>query len=146
MKTNDLADLYKSIIINHNKKPMHYGSFKDYDHYYEGFNPLCGDSLKIYLKIVSGDVYEAKFESASCSLCKASASMMTRDIFHKTHENIYDLYLEFKNFISDLEIDKINLLNTEIKSFNGLKKYPNRKVCALLPWESLAKALSLNSI
>ena len=76
MNNTNLQDLYQSILIQHSKSPSHYGKFEGFTHFSQGYNALCGDAISIYLSVKEGTVEKASFESASCAICKASASIL----------------------------------------------------------------------
>ena len=82
MSETNLQDLYQSILIQHSKSPSHYGKFEGFTHFSEGYNALCGDAITIYLSVKEGTIEKASFESASCTICKASASIHWSNTWH----------------------------------------------------------------
>jgi len=82
--SDDLHDLYQDIILDHNKRPRHYGALADYTHTAEGYNPICGDKLTIFLVLKEDRIEAVQFEAACCAICKASASMMAEVLIGKT--------------------------------------------------------------
>ena len=142
MNEVDLQDLYQSVLVQHSKSPLHYGKLDAYTHFSEGYNALCGDAISIYLSVKQGNIEKASFESASCAICKASASILLEAIEGANEEVFIPMQSGFSKIlegdISDQEIGS----SKEILSFQGIKKFPSRKNCALLPWTTLQKALS----
>jgi nitrogen fixation NifU-like protein len=140
--SDDLHDLYQDIILDHNKRPRHYGALADYTHTAEGYNPICGDKLAIFL-VLNGDHIEAvQFESACCAICKSSASMMTEVLTGKT---LAEAEVAFKR-VADLLSTELNLeadlsVDGEIAALAGVRKFAARIKCATLPWHAYFAAL-----
>ncbi|MEZ7843861.1 MAG: SUF system NifU family Fe-S cluster assembly protein [Opitutales bacterium] len=140
--SDDLHDLYQDIILDHNKRPRHYGALADYTHTAEGYNPICGDKLTIFL-VLNGDHIEAvQFESACCAICKSSASMMTEVLTGKT---LAEAEVAFKR-VADLLSTELNLeadlsVDGEIAALAGVRKFAARIKCATLPWHAYFAAL-----
>ena len=140
--SDDLHDLYQDIILDHNKRPRHYGTLADYTHTAEGYNPICGDKLTIFL-VLNGDHIEAvQFESACCAICKSSASMMTEVLTGKT---LAEAEVAFKR-VADLLSTELNLeadlsVDGEIAALAGVRKFAARIKCATLPWHAYFAAL-----
>jgi nitrogen fixation NifU-like protein len=140
--SDDLHDLYQDIILDHNKRPRHYGALADYTHTAEGYNPICGDKLTIFL-VLNGDHIEAvQFESACCAICKSSASMMAELLSGKTlaeaeaaFKRVADLLSIELNLEADLSVDG------EIAALVGVRKFAARIKCATLPWHAYFAAL-----
>ncbi|MFT6236224.1 MAG: nitrogen fixation NifU-like protein [Lentimonas sp.] len=140
--SDDLHDLYQDIILDHNKRPRHYGALADYTHTAVGYNPICGDKLTIFL-VLNGDRIEAmQFEAACCAICKSSASMMTEVLIGKTldegaaaFKRVGDLMSTELNLEADLSVDG------EIAALAGVRKFAARIKCATLPWHTYAAAL-----
>ncbi len=138
---DDLHDLYQDIILDHNKRPRHYGEPATFTHTAEGYNSLCGDKLNVYLQL-QGEVIESiTFEAAACAICKASASMMTEALVGKTLDEAKQLDTRVTELLtqevqSDLESDGA------IAALAGVRKFPARIKCATLPWHTFEAALS----
>lgn len=136
---SELDDLYQSIILDHNKRPRHYGVLTGATHQAEGYNPLCGDKVQVYLILEDGRIQAIQFEAASCAICKASASMMTDRLSGKTLAEAAEilervgLLLKGKGETSDADGDFISL--------QGVRKFPARIKCASLPWDAYRKAV-----
>ena len=142
MNEVDLQDLYQSVLVQHSKSPLHYGKLHAYTHFSEGYNALCGDAISIYLSVKQGKIEKASFESASCAICKASASILLEAIEGSNEEAFIPLQTEFSKILEGDISDQENGSSKEILAFQGIKQFPSRKNCALLPWTTLQKALS----
>lgn len=136
----DLDELYQSIILDHNKRPRHYGALADPTHEAEGYNPLCGDKVHVYLKIHDKRIEEILFEAASCAICKASASMMTQELEGKTLEEAAVLQEEIQRLLS--EESEASKTEGDLISLQGVRKFPARIKCASLPWHTCREAYS----
>ena len=140
--SDDLHDLYQDIILEHNKRPRHYGALADYTHSAEGYNPICGDKLTIFLVLKEDLIRTVQFEAACCAICKASASMMTEVLIGKT---LLEAEAAFKR-VGELLSSKLNLeadlsVDGEIAALAGVRKFAARIKCATLPWHTYVAAL-----
>jgi nitrogen fixation NifU-like protein len=141
--SDDLHNLYQDIILDHNKRPRHYGPLGAYTHTAEGYNPLCGDKINIYLIVKDGQIEAAQFEAACCAICKASASIMAETLCGKsldTAKGIFDRVVELLSTDLDLDVD----LSTdgEIAALAGVRQFAARIKCATLPWHTYMAALN----
>lgn len=136
-------DLYQQVIIEHHKKPRNFRKIESPSHHAEGFNPLCGDHLWVYLNInTDGVIEDISFEGDGCAISKASASMMTQSLKGKTIEEARTIFGDFHKLV-------IGQLNPETEShslgrlsiFSGIWKYPARVKCAALAWHTMHGAL-----
>ena len=93
---SELSELYQQVILDHNKKPRNFRKLENADRFAEGYNPLCGDQLTIYVNLTDDSVREIAFEGSGCAISKAAASMMTQAVKGKSKEQIEEL---FRNFI-----------------------------------------------
>jgi len=134
------SDLYKDVILDHFEHPRNYGSLPNAHIHEKGVNPLCGDELEIFLNIENEIVTEVKFQGKGCSISQSSASMMVEAIEGKSKNEAIELIKKFKGMIlEDKEPDFGEELE-DLGSLNGVKKYPVRVKCAVLPWNTLEKA------
>ena len=92
---SELSELYQQVILDHNKKPRNFHKLENANRSAEGFNPLCGDELKVYLQVEDDQVKEVSFEGSGCAISKASASMMTQAVKGKTKAEAETLFNEF---------------------------------------------------
>ncbi|MDT7541473.1 MAG: nitrogen fixation protein NifU [Acidobacteriota bacterium] len=140
---SELSELYQQVILDHNKKPRNFRRMDDATESAEGFNPLCGDQLTVYLRTANGIVDEVSFEGSGCAISKASASMMTQAVKGKTREEVEQLFGEFHRMVIG-ELDEEAAPNAlgRLKIFAGVREFPARVKCASLPWHTLHSALA----
>src|SRR6201996_8634378 len=134
-----INDLYQETILDHSKRPRNRRALADANRQAEGYNPLCGDKLKLYLKMDGDIVQEAAFEGAGCAISTASASLMTESLKGKTRDQALHLLDEFHELLTtDAQAAK-DL--GKLKVFCGVRDYPARVKCATLAWHTLKSAL-----
>lgn len=139
---SDLHDLYQEIILDHNKRPRHYGALASYTHTAEGYNPLCGDKMQVYLQVEGERIQALQFEAACCAICKASASMMAASLWGRSLAEAEQQWQRVAGLLSvdqpqDLELDQAG----EIVALAGVRQFPARIKCATLPWHTYQAAL-----
>ena len=140
----DFADLYQEVIVDHSRRPRNFGRLDAATHSAEGFNPLCGDRLKLYVNVKDDAVQEARFEGDGCAISRASASLMTESIKGKSKKDVLRLFSEFRNLATGVEgSDQKTLGNLAV--FSGLAGFPARVKCATLAWHTLRAALEKNA-
>lgn len=140
---SELSELYQQVILDHNKKPRNFRKLEHANHSAEGFNPLCGDHLTIYLDVEGDSVKEIAFEGSGCAISKAAASMMTQAVKGKSKEEAENLFQEFHSMVTgelNEETEENSLGN--LKIFAGVREFPVRVKCATLPWHTLHAALN----
>ena len=140
---SELSELYQQVILDHNKKPRNFRKLETANHIAEGYNPLCGDQLTIYLNLEDDRVADVGFEGSGCAISKASASMMTQAVKGKSKEQAETLFKEFHSMVTG-ELDEENEENTlgNLKIFAGVREFPVRVKCATLPWHTMHAALN----
>jgi nitrogen fixation protein NifU and related proteins len=140
---SELSELYQQVILDHNKKPRNFRKLESASHYAEGYNPLCGDQLTIYLNLENDRVTDVGFEGSGCAISKASASMMTQAVKGKSKEQAETLFKEFHSMVTG-ELDEENEENIlgNLKIFAGVREFPVRVKCATLPWHTMHAALN----
>lgn len=139
---SDMRQLYQEVILDHNRKPRNFGAVPDANRHAEGHNPVCGDHLKLTMKVLSDKIETIAFEGESCAICKASASMMTDAVKGKPVQEAEALVDEFRDMATGtLDPDKGNHHLGKLKVFAGVKDLPSRVKCAILPWHTLHAAL-----
>ena len=143
---SELSELYQQVILDHNKKPRNFRKLENANHTADGYNPLCGDQLTIYLDLEDGLVKEVGFEGSGCAISKASASMMTQAVKGKSKEQAETLFQEFHSMVTGglNEETEENSLG-HLKIFAGVREFPVRVKCATLPWHTLHAALNRES-
>jgi len=140
---SELSELYQQVILDHNKKPRNFRKLETANHSADGYNPLCGDQLTVYLDLEDGLVKDVGFEGSGCAISKAAASMMTQAVKGKSKEQVENLFNEFHSMVTgelNEETEENNLGN--LKIFAGVREFPVRVKCATLPWHTLQAALN----
>ena len=140
---SDLMDLYQEVILDHNKTPRNFGSMADADHSAEGNNPLCGDQLRLYLKMDGDRVEQIRFEGSGCAISTASASLMTEVVVGKTRREVEALYQSFHELLTGdpSVVAEAGPELGKLAVFSGVREYPVRVKCATLAWHTLQAAL-----
>ena len=140
---SELSELYQQVILDHNKKPRNFRKLEHANHRAEGFNPLCGDHLTVYLDLEGEAVKEVAFEGSGCAISKAAASMMTQAVKGKSRAETERLFSEFHSMVTG-ELDEENEANNlgNLRIFAGVRDFPVRVKCATLPWHTLHAALN----
>lgn len=136
----DLRDLYQEVIFDHYKHPRNFHRIEGADRVAEGHNPLCGDNLKVYLKVENGVVADIGFEGCGCAISTASASLMTEMVKGKKVEEVERLFGEFHAMITDPGEPAHHDLG-KLEVLCGVKAFPARVKCATLAWHTLHNAL-----
>jgi nitrogen fixation NifU-like protein len=139
---SELSELYQQVILDHNKKPRNFHKLEGANRVSEGFNPLCGDQLTVYMLMDDGIVKDLSFVGTGCAISKAAASMMTQAVKGKTREEVQVLFGEFHRMVIgelDEELEPNHLGRLTI--FSGVRDYPARVKCASLPWHTMHAAL-----
>ncbi len=137
---SDLGQLYQEVILDHNKKPRNFGKLEQANRQAEGFNPLCGDKITLYLNVEDGLVKDIRFQGSGCAISTASASMMTTSLKGKTVAEAEALFEKFHQMVTgkqpgpDVELGKLAV-------FSGVSEFPVRVKCATLAWHTLHAAL-----
>lgn len=135
--------LYQEVILDHNRKPRNFGKLADASHQAEGLNPLCGDHIWVYLKLVGDQVEGIGFEGQSCAICKASASMMTHAVKGRSVAEAETLAQEFRDMtLGKLDPQAGTHRLGRLTVFAGVRDLPTRVKCAVLPWHTLHAALN----
>jgi nitrogen fixation protein NifU and related proteins len=144
--SSSLQELYQEMILDHNRRPRNFrvieGGRKS-----EGYNPLCGDRLTVYLRVEDGRIQDASFQGSGCAISKASASLMTDSVKGKTLEEAEALFQRFHEMVTggdresqegDRDLGKLSVLE-------GVRQFPIRVKCATLPWHALRAAAESRS-
>ena len=136
-------ELYQQTILEHNRNPRNFNKLEGATHVAEGYNPLCGDHLWVYVTVNAQNVIEsAAFEGSGCAISKASASMMTTALKGKTVDEANVLFDEFhKLVIGELKPDVQENHLGKLAVFSGIWQYPSRVKCASLSWHTMHGAL-----
>lgn len=140
---SELSELYQAVILDHNKKPRNFRKLPDANHSAEGFNPLCGDQLTVYLQLKAGTLDDISFEGSGCAISKAAASMMTQAVKGKSKQEAEILFGEFHRMVTgDLDEETTPNQLGRLTIFAGVRDFPVRVKCASLPWHTMHAALN----
>lgn len=142
MAENDTRDLYQEIILDHYKNPRNCRILENPQYKVVGYNPLCGDSLTVYLNIENGIIREITFHGSGCAISRASASLMTKNVEGKTAEDAEKLF-NVVHLLVTKGPDATGNVETlrELAALSGIYKFPARVKCATLAWQALMAAL-----
>ncbi len=137
---SDLNDLYQEVILDHNRRPRNFHAMADASHMAEGFNPLCGDRLTLYLRVADGVVADVAFEGAGCAISKASASLMTDAVKGKSVADAEALFDRFHRMVTTPPEEPVEDLG-KLSALAGVREFPVRVKCASLAWHTLKAAM-----
>ena len=135
---NELRELYQEVIFDHYRKPRNFGPLESANRTADGYNPLCGDKVKLYLQVEDGVIKDAHFEGAGCAISTASASLMTESLKGMREAEALRLLDDFHRMVtgstgpSDLG---------KLEALAGVREFPQRVKCATLAWHTLQAAL-----
>lgn len=140
----DLQDLYQELILDHGRRPRNFRVLAEANSSAEGYNPLCGDKVKVYVKMDGDVVKDISFEGAGCAISTASASIMTETLKGKTRAEAQELFETFHDLVTGkpVKLDSPDLGKLEV--FSGVSEFPIRVKCATLSWHTLNSALRGN--
>jgi nitrogen fixation NifU-like protein len=140
-----LSDLYQEILLEHNSKPHNFKKVEEANQTADGYNPLCGDQITLYLKVVDGLIDDVGFQGTGCAISRASASMMTQSIKGQTLERAEQIFDAFHHMITEpgaeLDLDTLG----DLETLSGVNEFPTRIKCAILAWHTMKAALSGDS-
>ncbi len=137
----DLKDLYRDVIIDHNRQPRNFGRLNPADAHAEGFNPLCGDRLELYVTLEGERLKDLKFEGKGCAISVASASLMTETLKGKTRAEAQRYFDEVHALLTQAgHVPTLDL--GKLAALSGVREFPVRVKCASLCWHTLNAALA----
>ncbi len=136
----DLKDLYRDVILDHNKRPRNFGVLAPPAHPARGHNPLCGDQLTVYVAMDGDVVRDVRFEGKGCAISVASASLMTEAVKGKSRAEIASLYSTVHDLLTLPEAPVVPEL-AKLAALQGVREFPARVKCASLCWHTLNAAL-----
>ncbi|MGD9841817.1 MAG: Fe-S cluster assembly sulfur transfer protein SufU [Steroidobacteraceae bacterium] len=141
----DLKDLYRDVIVDHNKNPRNFGRLEPADGHADGHNPLCGDQLSVSVKLDGDQITAVKFDGSGCAISVASASLMTEAVRGKSLSEFASLYAKVHELLTqhDSSIDPMSL--GKLGALSGVRDFPARVKCASLCWHTLQAALQHDS-
>ena len=137
----ELKELYQQIILDHNKNPRNFRKIENANHFAEGYNPLCGDRLNIYVELEDGRIKDISFQGSGCAISKASASLMSSIVKGLLVEEAEKLFEKFHAVITGKITDEENIEELgKLAVFAGVKEFPSRVKCASLAWHTMVAA------
>jgi nitrogen fixation NifU-like protein len=138
----DLKDLYRDVIVDHNRSPRNFRKIDPPRRVAEGFNPLCGDKLHVYLRM-DGDVIEdISFEGSGCAISVASASLMTEMLKGKTAAEAIDLFSRMHSLLTEGDVEQPDVASLgKLAALSGVREFPTRVKCATLCWHTMKNAV-----
>ena len=136
-----LRDLYQDVILDHNKRPRNFRVIPEPTVKLEGYNPLCGDRLTLFLKMEGDQVADVSFQGHGCAISTSSASLMTEGVKGKSRAEATALFKEFQNLVTRQGKTDEKMLG-KLKVFSGVGEFPARVKCATLCWHTLQSALA----
>jgi nitrogen fixation protein NifU and related proteins len=137
--STELQELYQEVILDHNRRPRNFRALQR-GKSAEGFNPLCGDRVTVFLLVDDGVITDVSFQGSGCAISKASASLMTESVKGKTVADVEALFERFQHMITaapDAPLERLGKLTV----LSGVRQFPIRVKCASLPWHTLWAAL-----
>ena len=140
---DSLRELYQEVILDHSRHPRHFGRLEHATNSAQGYNPLCGDRVTVYLSVgKDGRIADIKFEGKGCAISQASASLMTDMIVGKTVAEAEKLMGGFLNLVKGEEIEGLSEDDREtLNVMAGVSAFPMRVKCATLAWHTMKSAL-----
>jgi len=139
----ELRSLYQEMILDHGRRPRHFGAPAHFTHKLEAFNPLCGDRLTLYATIENGELKDVQFDGKGCAISVASASMMCEEVEGKSNDFAQDLFVRFHRLVTG-QANATGMGRLEILA--GVKDFPARVKCATLAWHTLEHMLKGDAV
>jgi nitrogen fixation NifU-like protein len=136
----DLKDLYRDVILDHNRQPRNFGDLEGTGNHAEGHNPLCGDRLTVSLRLNGDTVEDIRFQGKGCAISTASASLMTEAVKGKDRTAIRALFEQVHNLLTRQDAVADASLG-KLAALSGVREFPARVKCASLCWHTLNAAL-----
>jgi nitrogen fixation protein NifU and related proteins len=138
---NELQDLYREVILDHNRHPRNFGTLEPADKVVDGFNPLCGDKLKLFIKLDGDRIEDIKFQGTGCAISVASSSLMTERIKGSRIQDSLRIYDQVHEMLTGTSDDAHEDLG-KLAALAGVRAFPSRVKCASLAWHALKSALT----
>jgi nitrogen fixation NifU-like protein len=141
---SELNDLYQEVILDHNRRPHNFRVIDPASAKQEGYNPLCGDRLTLYLTLDGDVIKDVAFQGTGCAISKASASLMTDALKGKTVHEARELFEQFHDMITSTPGTPVEDLG-KLSVFAGVREFPTRIKCASLAWHTMKAAVAHDS-
>jgi nitrogen fixation NifU-like protein len=141
----ELKELYQQVILDHNKAPRNFRKIENPSGFAEGYNPLCGDKIDIYVNVDNDNLCDISFQGSGCAISKASASLMTSMLKGKTRKEAEELFNRFHDLVTDKLGDSPDIEDLgKLTVFAGVREFPARVKCASLAWHTMMNAINSN--
>ncbi len=137
----ELNELYQEVILDHNRKPRNFRKMEDASYAVEGFNPLCGDHITVYVKLDGDRIGDISFEGAGCAISKASASMMTASLKGRSTEEAEAAFERVHEMLTSDDAMPDEEALGSLVVLAGVREFPSRVKCATLSWHAMRNAL-----
>ena len=137
---SELRDLYQEVILDHNRRPRNFGPLPEANRQAEGYNPLCGDKVTVFLDVEDGRIAGVSFQGSGCAISTASASLMTEALAGRTVAEARELFQDFHDLVTTGAGEGSPELG-KLAVFGGVREFPMRVKCATLAWHTLLAAL-----
>jgi nitrogen fixation NifU-like protein len=138
----DLRELYQEVILDHNRHPRNEGKLDSATHHADGYNPLCGDCVSVFLVVEDERVRDVRFEGSGCAISTASASLMTEAVKGKTVAEAESVFREFQSMVTETGEGSDHDHLGDLAALAGVRAHPVRIKCATLAWHTMHAALS----
>ena len=142
---SDLNELYQEVILDHNKRPRNFRALDGASHHAEGYNPLCGDHLSLYLQIDDGRISDVAFQGSGCAISKASASLMTDAVKGLSIGDVREMFQRFHRMVTTPPDQPVENMG-KLLVLAGVREFPVRVKCASLAWHTLKAALDREAV
>jgi nitrogen fixation NifU-like protein len=140
---SELNTLYQEVILDHSKRPRNFRPLENSDRHADGYNPLCGDKVTIYLRLVDDRIADISFQGSGCAISTASASILTETLKGKTRAEAEALFETFHNLVTGQPVKSADAPALgKLAVFSGVSEFPVRVKCASLAWHTLRSALA----
>jgi nitrogen fixation protein NifU and related proteins len=137
---SELRELYQQVILDHNRKPRNFRKIESANRTAEGYNPLCGDQITLYLDVKDGVIKDAAFQGSGCAISKAAASMMTESVISKPEAEAETLFQRVHSMLIGENGTGAGV--GKLAVFAGIREFPSRVKCVTLAWHTLQAALA----
>ncbi|MCU7496800.1 MAG: SUF system NifU family Fe-S cluster assembly protein [Ignavibacteria bacterium] len=139
---SELSELYQEVILDHNKSPRNFRKCETCNHDAEGYNPLCGDHIFVYIDLQGDTIKDISFQGSGCAISKSSASLMTSILKGKTKQEALEMFNKFHEVVTSRIGSEQDLSSLgKLAVFSGVRDYPSRVKCASLAWHTMISAL-----
>ena len=140
---NDFQELYQEIVMDHNRRPRNFGELENPTSFANGFNPLCGDEINVYLELVDDQIVDISFNGDGCAISKSSASMLTDGVKGKNVSDTIQIFESFRQMLTRKPGEDFSSeILGDLEILSGVSQFPARIKCATLAWHTFHTALT----